>query len=492
MQVRATEQTATACDGDVLMAPVFPDGELPSVTAAAAQATGLDLGAIARRFRLRHAGDRCWVPGPGTGQLGCDDVLLVCVGARGADGVARADLRAAAMQSARHAGRPRVVCSLADVPVTGGEAAELVAEAVVMGAYRFDRYQTAAAEDPRVEQVTFPGAGERSVRIGSAIGEAANLARDLTNTAPADLTPEAFAGICEDQASRFGLSYRALGIDQLREEGFGGMVGVGAGSPNPPVLACLGSGDGSCPATALVGKGITFDSGGLDVKPLSSMLQMKDDMAGAAAIVAAMTALGQIGLTPSIRAYLALAENGVSGHATRPGDVLRHRDGRTTEVISPDAEGRLVLADAISYAREQSAAKIIDVATLTGSTGLGPDLWGILGNSQPLMDALLRAGASAGEPGWQLPLWEGYRKKLRSDIADIRNMQLGVTWNHSAVWAALYLSEFTGDCDWAHLDIGATVFRTEPDETWIAGATGSGTRTLIEYLRRADDSNAAG
>jgi leucyl aminopeptidase len=502
MHVRATPQLATVCAGDVLVLPVYPDGELPQVTADAAGLIGLDLGAVARRFRLREAGDRCWVPVPARGELGCEDIMLVCVGGRGDDGVAAGDLRLAAMQSARHAGRPAVVSALASVSVTGRDAAEIAAEGAMLGAYRFDRYRTAGHDpgEPRVEQVVLAGADEQSALAGGAIGLATNLARDLTNTAPGDLTPQDFAGVCADHASRLSLGFRAIELDELRARGFGGIAGVGAGSPNPPVLVCLSTpeagsaGDGTADdaaaaaaPTALVGKGITFDSGGLDLKDLSWMLQMKDDMAGAAAILAAMVALPALGLRPRIRAYLALAENAVSGQATRPGDVLRHYDGRTTEVVSPDAEGRLVLADAISYAREQSAARIIDVATLTGSTGLGPDLWGIVGNSQPLVDALLTAGERAGEPGWQLPLWEGYRRRLRSDIADIRNLRLGDQWPHGAVWGGLYLSEFAGDCEWAHLDTGATAFRGEADDTWIAGGTGSGTRTLIEYLRAAED-----
>jgi leucyl aminopeptidase len=485
MQVGATNEDVLTCSGDVLVLPVAAGGSLPEVTRRVAAAAGLDLAAIAARFRLEEAGDRCWVPVPAGTSLGCADLLLVCVGAAGPDGASPSGMRTAAMSAGRHACRPSVVCALGSAAVSGRDAAELAAEGMVLGAYRYDRYRTRPAPEQRAEQISFPGASEAAVRVGAAIGQAANLARDLTNTAPADLTPAAFAGICEDLAAEHGFSYSCLQADQLQAEGFGGIAGVGAGSPNPPVLACIGRGDGPALPVALVGKGITFDSGGLDLKQLSWMLQMKDDMAGAAAIIAAMTAMASVGSGANVRAYLALAENAVSGSATRPGDVLRHRDGRTTEVVSPDAEGRLVLADAISYAREQPVAQIIDVSTLTGSTGLGPDLWGIMGNSQPLIDDVLRAGESSGEPGWQLPLWEGYRRKLRSDIADIRNLELGAQWPHAAVWGGLYLSEFAGDTPWAHLDIGATVLRPEADDVWIAGATGSGTRTLVEYLRRS-------
>jgi leucyl aminopeptidase len=487
MLIEATKQDVVACRGDALVLAVFSDGSLPPVTQRVAAAAGLDLSCIANRFRLQHPGDKCWVPVPTTGSLGCDDLLLVCVGAPGPEGVMATSLRTAAMNAGRYACRRHVVCALGSIPVVGLNAAQLAAEGLALGAYRFDRYRTRPADEQRVEQISFPEADESAVRIGALIAHAANLARDLTNRPPADLTPEAFAGICEDLASEHGLSYRSLGVERLRAEGFGGIVGVGAGSPNPPVLACLDYGDGSSRPVALVGKGITFDSGGLDLKQIAEMLQMKDDMAGAAAILAAMTVIRPLGISSHVRAYLALAENVVSGSATRPGDVLRHRDGRTTEVISPDAEGRLVLADAISYAGQLPAAQIIDVATLTGSTGLGPEMWGVIGNSQVLIDDLLRAGDAAGEPGWQLPLLENYRKKLRSNVADLRNFELGAQYPHGAIWGGLYLSEFAGDHPWAHLDIGTTAFRTEDDENWIAGATGSGTRTLIQYLRQSGE-----
>jgi leucyl aminopeptidase len=486
MQINASRDEARACSGDALVVPVFADGSLPDVTAQVAVAAGLDFASIAGRFRLSRPGDFCWVPA--TGSLRCDDIALVCVGGGAAAGTTRADLRMAATRYARKAGRRRLVCALGNVPAEQGDAWELVTEAMIIGAYRFDRYRTEAAEDApaSIDELIFPGASEASVAAGSAIGRATNMARDLVNMTPGELTPEAFASFCEEQSGSAGFTCRVIGSRQLQEEGFGGITAVGAGSDSPPALVCLESGDRSRPATALVGKGITFDSGGLDLKQLSWMLQMKDDMAGAAAIVAALAALPPLGLSPHVRAYLALAENAVGSRSVRPGDVIRHRDGRTSEVVSPDAEGRLVLADALCFAREQSPERIIDVATLTGSTGLGPQLWGVMGNSQQLVDSLLRSGREAGEPGWQLPLWDGYRESLRSQLADMRNLALGEQWNHAAIWGGLYLSQFVGDRDWAHLDIGATALRVEPDRQWPAGATGSGTRTLIELFRATE------
>jgi leucyl aminopeptidase len=481
MKVETSAEHFTRCAGYALVLPVYRDGVLPSVTAEAAGATGLDFEAIASRYKVRKPGDQCWVPAGGS--LGCPDVLLVCVGDHEAAGVAAEDLRAAALRCARHMDRAVVVCLLDHVKTPGSDATRVVVEAMVIGAYSFDRYRTTSdAAREGVQRLIFPGADERAAHVGSVVGEATNFGRDLTNTPAADLTPEAFAGICENKAGDLGIAYRNLDIARLREGGFGGIVGVGAGSTNPPVLVCLESGDISEPATALVGKGITFDTGGLAVKTLSAMLNMKCDMGGAAAILAALTAARSLGVRSHLRGYLACAENAVGPNSQRPGDILRHRGGRTCEIVSPDAEGRLVLADAISYAREAAPARIIDIATLTGDTGLGPQVWGILGTSQQLIDSLLLAGRNSGDPGWQLPLWQGYRKDIRSQIADIRNHQLGMVWRHQAIWAALYLSEFVMDTAWAHLDIAATAFRDEADQSWAAGATGSGIRALIEFL----------
>jgi leucyl aminopeptidase len=488
MRIRTSSEAVTHCIGDVLVAPVFTGGAaLPSVTAELAAASGLDLRSIADRHDLDQPGDSCWVAAGSA--LGCPDLLLVCVGRVGPDGVPADDLRAAATSLARSIGRPVAVCVLDRVDVADQDPTEIVARAMTIGSYRFTRYRS--CDEPNVlREIVLPGSDESAARAGSVAGEATNLARDLTNTAPGDLTPEAFAGVCAEQAAAQGISLQVLDVAQLRDGGFGGIVGVGAASANPPVLVCLESGDPSAPATALIGKGITFDSGGLDVKNAESMVQMKDDMGGAAAVLAAMTAAVSLGVDTHLRAYLPCAENAIGPRSLRPGDVLRHRDGRTSEIVSPDAEGRLVLADAITYAKESAPARIVDIATLTGSTGLGPDIWGILGTSQPLVEALLRAGGRVGEPGWQLPLFDGYRKKIRSSIADIRNHELGMFWRHQAIWAALYLSEFVGETPWAHLDIAATVFRTEPDEVWPAGATGSGTGTLLQFLRADGNADA--
>jgi leucyl aminopeptidase len=492
MRIETSTEHFSQCAGEVLVLPVFQAGSLPSVTADAAGATGLDLASITTRYRLRNPGDHCWLPV--SGGVDCPDLLLVCVGERNGDGVDPDDLRVAAMHAARQLDRAVVVCLLGHVDTPRLDATRIVVEATTIGAYSFDRYRTTSDHGAKgIQRLVLPGADAESARVGEVFGQATNFARDLTNTPAGDLTPAAFAGICESKAGEVGLAYRDLDVTRLAAEGFGGILGVGAGSSNPPVLVCLESGDDSGPATALIGKGITFDAGGLAVKhPLNAMANMKCDMGGAAAVLAAMVAATSLGIDSHLRAYLPLAENAVGPNSQRPGDVLRHRGGRTCEVVNPDSEGRLILADAIAYATEADPAQIVDVATLTGATGLGPEVWGIMGTSQPLVDALLRAGRDSGDPGWQLPLWEGYRKNLRSEVADLRNHQLSMSqfWNHKAIWAGLYLREFAASTPWAHLDVAATVFRNEPDETWAAGATGTGTRALVEFLRTGGTADA--
>jgi leucyl aminopeptidase len=483
MRVETPQGPVGGLRGDVLVAPVLGAGPLPPVTARLAEAAGIDIAAIVARRGLRSPGDSTWIQVDAP--FGCPDLLLVCV-ARGAE-VSAGELRLAAVACGRTVHRPVAVCALAEVQVAGHDAAEIVVAGVAIGAYTFDRYKSERTEQLQVLRLA--GADPAAAEFGRVCGEAANFSRDLTNTPPGDLTPGDFAGICEEKAAECDLSLRVLHVADLREGGFGGIVGVGSGSRHPPVLVCLESGNRSLPATALVGKGITFDTGGLDLKDSTSMLHMKDDMGGAAAVLAAMTAVHALGLPTHLQAFLPCAENAVGPDALRPGDVLRHRGGRTSEIVSTDAEGRLVLADAIAYAAESRPARIVDVATLTGGTGLGPDIWGVIGTSQPLIDAMLAAGTRAGEPGWQLPLWEGYRKDIRSEVADLRNHQFDMVWRQQAIWAALYLSEFVGSTPWAHLDTAATVFRTEPDGFWPIGATGSGTRTLVEFLR-ADAASA--
>ena len=308
-----------------------------------------------------------------------------------------------------------------------------------------------------------------------------NLTRDLVNTPAGNLFPMDLAAKAQEMAKESGLEVEILENEELRAGGFGGIVGVGAASANPPCLIRLtyrGTGSGH---VGLVGKGITFDSGGLDIKSLKAMNDMKCDMAGGATMLAVVQAAARLGLPVSVTAVVPAAENMVSGYATRPGDVLRHRNGRTTEVTDTDCEGRLVLADGLAYLAESAPDVMIDAATLTYSVmhALGEEITGVIGNDRALLGGLMESGVRAGEPMFELPLWRPYAKKLESQVADARN---DGGEHADAIIAALFLEPFTAGVPWAHLDFAATAYRGQATDLGPEGATGAMVRTLVDYL----------
>ncbi|MDN3353637.1 M17 family peptidase N-terminal domain-containing protein [Actinomadura sp. DC4] len=471
--MRCTTTTRPLLDPafDAAVVPVFAGGEPP---AALHSEPGLPAPGVARRFGLTEAGDSCWVPAAGEGP----DVLLVCVGKDADD---EGGLRTAAMVAGRAVRRRRVACALASARPSDPRAATTVAESWLLGAYTFDAYRTADAP-PACEELSLWHCDAAAVATGEVIGAAANRTRDLVNTPAGDLGPLDLAAHCQELAADHGFTVRLVQGQDLVDGGFGGLLGVGAGSARPPVLIEIERGRPDLPHVALVGKGITFDSGGLSIKTTSQMRTMKADMSGAASVIGALVALDRLESPVHVRAYLACAENMPGGGATRIGDVLRHRGGITTEVIDTDCEGRLVLGDALAYAAEAGPAEIIDVATLSSSTGLGPDMWAVLGNDPDIVAGLLRAGAESGEPGWELPLWEPYESRLSSGVADVRNHEPGMVSPFGAIFAALYLRRFTRGLPWAHIDLALTVMRDGDTAAWSAGANGNGTRTLARYL----------
>jgi leucyl aminopeptidase len=271
----------------------------------------------------------------------------------------------------------------------------------------------------------------------------------------------------------------------LAKGGFGGILGVGQGSSAAPRLVELSYDPSRAKGhVVLVGKGITFDTGGISLKPSNSMMTMKSDMAGAASVAAAVLAAAELGLKVKVTALCALAENMPSGTATRVSDVLTHRGGTTVEVMNTDAEGRLVLADALAYGAESKPDAMIDVATLTGAqvVALGTKVSGIMGTDEALVDGLLDAAKAAGEPLWELPLVAEYRDHLKSTVADMKN--IGRAGEAGTIIAALFLKEFTDGLPWAHLDIAGPSFTEEGDAFITAkGATGAPVRTLVRYLQ---------
>ncbi len=377
-----------------------------------------------------------------------------------------------------------------------------VAEGLQLGTYRFDAYKTSRqdAEVPaRPESAVVLSAFARqtsaadAVQRASVAAAATALARDWVNTPPGDLRPPAFADQIVERAEGGKVKVNVWDEKRLAKENCGGILGVGRGSEVPPRLVQLTyTPREAVTHLALVGKGITFDSGGLSIKPGASMQTMKLDMAGAAAVVAATLAIAELGLPIQITAYACLAENMPSGSATRPGDVLTMRNGSTVEVHNTDAEGRLVLADGLCLAAEAAPDRVIDVATLTGACviALGDRTTGVLGNDTALSDDVLAAAAATGESMWPLPITEEMKAAVTSSkIADIR--QHNPKSSGGTLFAAAFLREFVGELPWAHLDIAGPSFNEAGEYGYTpVGGTGAAVRTLVRLAQDAAGTSA--
>ncbi|MFG2005865.1 leucyl aminopeptidase [Spirillospora sp. NPDC048911] len=330
-----------------------------------------------------------------------------------------------------------------------------------------------------------PEADAAAVGRGTAVARTAALARDLANTPASEKGPSWLAERAAEIAAEAGLAVRVRGEKELAEGGFGGLIAVGAGSPRPPRLIELSyRPEGAERHIVLVGKGITFDSGGLSLKPNDNMKTMKTDMAGGGVVIAVMGALRALGVRARVTGLIAAAENMPSGSSMRPGDVITHFGGTTSEVLNTDAEGRLVLADALAYAdAELDPDVVVDVATLTGAAkvALGLRTGALFANDDALATALEAAGAAAGEPLWRLPMVEDYRQAIESDVADVANIERR-GFGGGSIMAALFLREFVGDRTWAHLDVAGPGRATADDAEITKGATGFGARLLLNWL----------
>ncbi|HUR22949.1 MAG TPA: leucyl aminopeptidase [Acidimicrobiales bacterium] len=370
-------------------------------------------------------------------------------------------------------------------------AARAIAEGAGMAAYEFLAYKSDATPC-RLAEVTVvaPGAEaslqdcQRALDHGARVAEAVCLARDIVNEPAGGLTPTRLADVATEVAEREGLTITVLDEVAIAEEGLGGLSGVAQGSHEPARLIELRYDPPGEPlaTVALVGKGVTFDSGGLSIKPADGMMTMKTDMSGAAAVLAAMSALGPLGANIRVLGFMPVTENMPGGGAIKPGDVVRIRNGRTVEVLNTDAEGRLVLADALCLAAEKRPDAIVDVATLTGAqiVALGAKISAVMGNDDGLVSQVQAAAGRAGEPVWPLPLPKEYRADIDSEIADLKN--IGQPGKAGALVAGLFLQEFVGDIPWAHLDVAGPA-RAEADDGYVKrGATGVGVRTLVELL----------
>lgn len=360
---------------------------------------------------------------------------------------------------------------------------EAVALGALLGSYAFRRYRSAPTGHTSLTLLAVGSDTGPAADRAEILATAVTLVRDLVNTGPSDLVPAALAARAEQVAAASGLDVTVLDEQALAEGGYGGILGVGRGSAHPPRLVRLEY----APAQAgkvlvLAGKGITFDSGGLSLKPPKAMETMKSDMGGAAAVLGAMQAIAAMGLPVRVIGYLPLAENMPSGTAQRPSDVLTIYGGTTVEVLNTDAEGRLILADALARSGEDSPDLLIDVATLTGAqiVSLGPRVAGVMANDDALRDAVVDAAGRAGEAAWPMPLPEDLRKGLDSAVADLANV--APDRNGSMLVAGLFLREFVpAGVRWAHLDIAGPAFNDGPPFGYTPkGGTGAATRTLVQ------------
>ncbi len=460
-------------------------------------------GAVDGSLSFRNASLRNWIERSVravgvTGRVGQGAVLppcegmaadrLIAVGLGGAAQRTLTDVRRAAAVAAKlavEAGGQSLVWPL--VPVAGvrdTSVAHALVEGTVLATYRFHRYRSVESA-ARIERLTITAGAdvEAGIHSGRLVSEAVTFARDLTNEPGNLLNPERLSGIAWEVAQEVGLECAIYDRALLEELGAGAILAVGQGSVREPRLVHLiyRPKEGVRGRVALVGKAVTFDSGGLSLKPAEGMERMKGDMAGGAAVLAVLRALPALELPLEVHGIVAAAENLPDGNAFRPGDILCTLSGKTVEVISTDAEGRLLLADALTFAVRQGVELLVDVATLTGAcaVALGRGGSGVFASDERARDLLLQAAAEVGERMWPLPLWEEYRDQLRSEHADLKNT--AGRWG-AAINAALFLREFTEGRPWLHLDIAGPAWAEQGGLFGPAGATGHGVRTLIRFL----------
>jgi leucyl aminopeptidase len=494
LKVTLARADAVAAKADLLAVPVFAGVELgPGAEEAVQRLAAPVVPLLEGRGFTGKVGEA--VALPTLGRLPAATLLLVGVGER-----AKVDLdvlrRAAAAVVRQAGGARRAVTTLPQVlPADPAAAVRALTEGALLAAYRFDKYKKATANGAgRPSGLTglalaAGGSGGRealgaAVAAGQARAAATNLARDLSNEPANAMHPDDLATAARRLLGDKGVTVSVKDERALAREGFGGIIGVGQGADHPPRLVELRYRPrGASGKVVLVGKGITFDSGGLSLKPPDGMKTMKTDMSGAAAVVGTMSALADLDVKVAVTGYLATAENMPSGRATRPGDVLTMKNGKTVEVLNTDAEGRLVMADALAVGAAAKPDAIVDVATLTGACmiALGTRYAGLMGNDEALAAELLEAAGEAGEPAWRLPLPPEYHREIESDIADLKNV--GDRYG-GALIAGLFLQEFVDGRPWVHLDIAGPA-RSDSEDGYLGkGSTGAAVRTLLSWLER--------
>ena len=506
MKLRVSGADPAGQELDALIIPLARSETLPRGLRGLDAALG---GAITRSLeRGDFAGNSNELSALLGGEQAAKRIILIGLGDQ--KEVSEQTLRAATATAVREAARRKSRSAGLLVPplrrIATPNAGQALTEGALLGSYRFDKYRTTEDKPTALEslELFMPDAARaRALRQGIAIGtitaEAENLARDLSNEPGSVHTPTWLGERAREIGREFGLRVHVLGARELEAQKLGGLLAVGRGSANPPRLIVLehgarpkasarrgrkatGRSPRGRPTIALVGKGITFDTGGVSLKPSASMEDMKHDMSGGAAVLGCMRAIALLKLPLHVVGIVPAAENKQGANAYLPGDVIETAAGKTIEVINTDAEGRIVLSDAIHYATRYEPDAIIDLATLTGAcvVALGSAAAGLMGNDDVLIERVRAAGERAHERAWPLPLWKEHREQIKSHIADIKN-----TGGREAgtLTAAAFLSHFAGEIPWAHLDIAGTAWTGRDQALCVKGATGFGVRLLVELLR---------
>ena len=492
MNVTVVSGDLAGMETPLLVVPVFEGDAVDPAAAALDEALGGLIAAVRARGDLAgKAGDAVVLYPPAGSKA--ERVLLVGLGK--ADGVTAEKLRRAGGTAAKQAAKlrsPSAVFALPATSVEAGDAARAVAEGAVLGAWTFTELKSAPEDKPapvELADLTVVTAADADVaaaaegaRVGDVVARAANLARKLGNLPGNVATPSHLASVAEEIGGRFGMTVTVLGPAEMEAEGMGALLAVARGSDEEPrfiVLEHRGGAEGDKPLV-LVGKGLTFDAGGISIKPAAGMEEMKFDMCGGAAVLGAMEAVGELGVKANVVAIVPSSENLLGGRAMKPGDIFRAASGKTIEVVNTDAEGRLILADALFYARRFEPAAVIDAATLTGAcvVALGHQASAVMGNDDALVEELRGAGDRSGERCWPLPMYDEYREQIRSDYADIKNSGGRPAGAISAGW---FLREFV-DFPWAHLDVAGTAYGDGKLSYLTKGSTGAPTRLFVEWV----------
>jgi leucyl aminopeptidase len=481
----------TSADAIVIAVAQGPDGPVPAPGAHDVDAA-LD-GTLARTLAAVGATGKAEEVTriPSGGRLNAPLVAAVGLGEPGsldaADGEVLRRAAGAAVRALRAGKARRIALAL---PARDAAETEAVALGALLGGYAFGRYRSNGHDQPEDTELVLLGGDDAAARRARVLADAVALTRDLVNTGPSDLYPASFAAEAQRVAEAAGLAFEVLDERELAEAGYGGLIGVGQGSAHPPRLVRVAYAHPEAAKTVvLAGKGITFDSGGLSLKPPKSMEAMKSDMAAAAAVLAAVAAIAALGPAVNVIGYLAMAENMPSGTAQRPSDVITIYGGKTVEVLNTDAEGRLVLADALARSAEDSPDLVIDLATLTGAqlVALGPRIMGVMANDDDVREGVVEAADRAGEAAWPMPLPAELRKGLDSTVADIANVT--GDRNGGMLVGGLFLREFVPPgVPWAHLDIAGPAYHEgEPYGYTAKGGTGAAVRTLVQVAEDVAD-----